>query len=315
MSERASRPLRGILAAVPTALDERGQVDAPALRRIVRHLIAGGVHGLWALGSGGEFAALREADCTEALRIIVDEASGAVPVVAGTGAAGTVSACDAAQRAELAGADAVFVLQPYYYTCSEAEFIAHARAVAEASGLPVVLYNNPANTRARITTGVVGELSSDPRFIAIKDSSGDWDYFGKLLRVTPRDGSFQVLQGDEIALLSSLLMGADGGVLALPVLAPALCARLYEAATRGDVETARTLQDEVIDLLRVYRAVGRSGDSAFLAGQKAALELLGLCSLRVCAPFRAADQGEVSHIAAILRRHHLTPLPSEERSA
>jgi 4-hydroxy-tetrahydrodipicolinate synthase len=292
--------MNGIFAAVPTPLDDRDHVDAPALRRVVRHLLSGGINGLWVLGSGGEFAALRDQDRREAISTVVEEAGGRVPVIAGTGASGSALACAAAIDAVECCADAVFAIAPYFYACNDAELLTHFRTIADASGLPVILYNNPHNTRVNLSLDLVG---------------ADWDYFGRLLRAVPRDGSFRVLQGDEMALASSLLMGADGGVLALPVLAPALCVRLYEAAVAGDVASARELQTTLIGLLRVYSGYGRSVDSAFLSGQKGALELLGLCSRRVSGPFRAADEGEMMNIAAILRRYRLLPGSDEKRSA
>jgi 4-hydroxy-tetrahydrodipicolinate synthase len=307
--------MNGIFAAVPTPLDDRDHVDAPALRRVVRHLLSGGINGLWVLGSGGEFAALRDQDRREAISTVVEEAGGRVPVIAGTGASGSALACAAAIDAVECCADAVFAIAPYFYACNDAELLTHFRTIADASGLPVILYNNPHNTRVNLSLDLVGALAGDPRFAGMKDSSTDWDYFGRLLRAVPRDGSFRVLQGDEMALASSLLMGADGGVLALPVLAPALCVRLYEAAVAGDVASARELQTTLIGLLRVYSGYGRSVDSAFLSGQKGALELLGLCSRRVSGPFRAADEGEMMNIAAILRRYRLLPGSDEKRSA
>lgn len=297
--------LKGIFAAVPTPLDERHRVDISALRRIVQHLLEGGVHGFWVLGAGGEFAALRDSDRQCVIAAVVEVVAGRRPVLAGTGAAGMLLACEAAEQAAHLGADGVFAMAPYFYACGDNELVAHFRAIADSSNLPVLLYNNPHNTPTGLSIDLCATLAGDSRFVGVKDSSTDWDHFTRLLRTVPRDGRFAVLQGDETALATGLEHGADGAVLALPVIAPRVCVELYDAAMRGDSAAARELQTAMIGLLPIYSATGRSADSAFLAGQKAALELLKLSSRRICPPYRSPDEAEMQYVASILRRYNL----------
>lgn len=298
---------RGVIAAVPTPLGEGGTVDEPALRRIVEHLAGSGIHGLWALGSGGEFAGLDANQQEVVLRTVARQTNGRIPVIAGTGATSTALACSAALRAEQCGADAVSTMPPYYYSCSRAELEDHFRAVADSCSLPVVLYNNPWNTRTQIPLDLIVNLAADSRFVGIKDSSADWDYLERILFAIPPHGAFAVLQGNEVALGPGLLMGAAGAVIALPVLAPDLCLQVYEAARQGNVSLVRELQSRVNDLFEIYLAPDRSPDSAFLSSQKAALEVLGLCSRRVSRPIRDADEGEMRRVRSILERHGLVP--------
>lgn len=298
----------GVIAAVPTPFMGDERVDIAALRRIVRFLVEGGVQGLWALGTGGEFAALDDAQKRCVISTIVDEADARVPVVAGTGASGTVLAIRSARLAAECGADVLFAIPPYYYFHEEREILAHVRAVRDATSLPVIVYHNPFNTKVRLPVAAVEILCREERVVAIKDSSLDFDYLQALLRVVPRDGTFGVLQGNEMSFAAGLLCGADGAVLALPNIAPRLCVDLYQAACSGDIERAMALQARAADLFSVFTLPGRTSDSAFLAGQKAALELLGLCSRTVSRPFTSPTDEEMFTIRGILSRHHLLPI-------
>ena len=299
--------MHGIIPAVPTPFSADEEVDVPALRRIVRFLIDGGVHGLWVLGTGGEFAALDDGQKRCVIATVVEETAGRIPVLAGTGASGTALALRMARLAAECGADVLFAIPPYYYFYEDREVLAHMRAVRDATELPVILYHNPFNTKMRLPLETVVALCGEARMIGIKDSSLNFDDFQALLRAVPRDGSFQVLQGDEMSLAAGLLLGADGAVLALPTVAPRLCADLYQAAHAGDMQRSLALQAEAADLFRVFQVPGRSGDSAFVAGQKGALELLGLCSRSVSRPFLPLTDAELETVAQILSRHRLLP--------
>jgi dihydrodipicolinate synthase/N-acetylneuraminate lyase len=297
--------IRGIVPAVPTPFADDGELDIPALRRIVRFLLEGGVHGLWVLGTGGEFTALEDEQKRRVITTVVQEAAGRVPVLVGTGQGGTKLATRAAVLAAECGADVLFAIPPYYYFYEDREVLAHIKEIRDATSLPVILYNNPLNTKIALPISTVQTLCREEGVVGIKDSSPNFDYFQTLLRIVPRDGSFKVLQGNEMSLAAGLLLGADGAVLALPTLAPRVCVQLYDCACTGDIHKARALQAIAADLLNVFSLPGRTGDSAFLAGQKAALEILGLCSRNVSAPFRRFTDDEMEPVRQILERHNL----------
>lgn len=297
--------IHGIFPAVPTPFTEREEIDVTALCRVVRFLVEGGVHGLWVLGTGGEFAVLSDEQKRCVISTVVQEAGGRVPVLAGTGHGGTALAIRVAVLAAECGADALFVIPPYYYFYGDCEVLAHIRAVRDATPLPIILYHNPFNTKIQLPLASVQALCREERIIGIKDSSLNFDLLQALLRTVPRGGSFKVLTGNEMSLAASLLLGADGAVMALPTLAPRLCVKLYDAARAGDVNKAIALQAEAADLFSVFSQPGRSGDSAFVAGQKAALELLGLCSRSVSRPFLPFTDEEMDPVRRILDRHHL----------
>lgn len=301
----AASDLRGVFAALPTPIDDQSEIDFPALQRVVDYVCDGGVHGVWALGSGGEFACVETAGRERLLAGIVEAVAGRVPVIAGSAATTTGEACRFARDAYRLGASAVSVMAPYYYACSPDELERHFRTVRDATPLPAVLYNNPWNTRTPLPLDLVAKLASEKLFLGIKDSSCDFDCLLRFVQQTRAAGSFAVLQGNELALGPAFLMGADGAVVALPAIAPKLCVSLYEAARLHDLEAVRKLQQEVAGLFRLYLLNGRSGDSAFLAGQKAALEILGLCSRRTLASVAPATDSECDEIRMILAQHGL----------
>jgi 4-hydroxy-tetrahydrodipicolinate synthase len=297
--------LHGIITAVPTPFDSGERVDVTSLRRIIGHQIENGVHGLWVLGAGSEFSALDGSQTRVAVTTAVDEARGRVPVIVGTGAAGTTLSMRQARLAAECGADAIFVTPPYYYHYREEEVFGHVLAVAESSSLPVVLYNNPSNTKFNFPRRLVERLCRHEKVVGIKDSSLDFDRFQEILRCVPRDGSFKVLQGDEYSLAASFLFGADGAVIALPNIAPKLCVELYEQGRAGNTRAALDLQAAVTELCSIFTVPGTGGDGGFLGGQKAALELMGLCSRRLSLPFATFDEAQVDRVREILARFEL----------
>ena len=185
--------LRGILPAMVTPLDDQEELDEAALRHLVNYLIEAGVHGLFPVGSQGEFYALSPEKKGRVWEIVVEEAAGRVPVCAGTGAITTRQVIELNKLAEEAGVDAVSVLTPYFIQPTEAELYDHFIAVAEATSLPVLLYNNPGRTGVKLSVGLVARLGEHPNIVGIKDSSGDLTLTIEMIRQTGDD--FTVLMG------------------------------------------------------------------------------------------------------------------------
>ncbi|MCL4540931.1 MAG: dihydrodipicolinate synthase family protein, partial [Chloroflexi bacterium] len=190
-------------------------------------------------------------------------------VIAGTGAESTLETIDLCCAAATCGADAAIVVTPHYYRSrmDAASLVAHYRAVADASPLPVLLYNVPANTGIDMPPDVVLQLSAHPNIVGIKDSSGNIPSLAEVLRRRPPD--FAVLAGSASFLLPALALGADGAIVALANVAPQETVALYRAFSEGNLLEARRLQ---LRLLPVNAAVtSRWGVPAL----KAALTLLG----------------------------------------
>ncbi|MCX5820212.1 MAG: dihydrodipicolinate synthase family protein, partial [Deltaproteobacteria bacterium] len=176
---------KGIIPAMVTPVDENGRINESALRKLTNHLIDGGVHGLFPVGSQGEFFSLTFEQKKEAIRIVVDETRGRVPVYAGTGAVTTREAIETTKMAQGWGVSAVSVITPYFLVPSQRELIAHYTAIAKACpDLPILLYSNPDRTQVPFPISTVVELAAVDNIIGIKDSSGDMSMTGEYIRLT-----------------------------------------------------------------------------------------------------------------------------------
>ncbi len=239
-----SSPLSGILAAVATPFDENELLVEDALRTHVRRQLDAGVHGIFALGTNGEFYAQSAAERAEATRIVVDEISGQVPVVIGAGAATTRETIAIARDAAAAGADALSIITPYFAAASQTEIENHFRAVAESVDVPVVVYNIPARTGNAVTPATLEKLAAVDNITAVKDSSGNFDTILQYLERTDRE-SFDVISGNDSLILWTLIAGGAGGISGIANIYPKTMASIVDLFRAGDTEAARTAQDSI----------------------------------------------------------------------
>ncbi|BDM67744.1 dihydrodipicolinate synthase family protein [Streptomyces nigrescens] len=280
-------PLHGVIPPVCTPLDPRGEVDTASLTRLVHHLVAGGVHGLFALGSTGEVAYLTDDRRATALETVIKAADGRVPVLAGVIDTTTPRVLDHARAAAALGADALVATAPFYTRTHPREIAAHFRHLRAAVDRPLFAYDIPMAVPSRLTPTVVRELAEDGTLAGLKDSSGDEGALRRLLvalggrtgrRTGPAPG-FTILTGSELTVDGALLAGADGVVPGLGNVDPAGYVRLYEAARAGDWARAAAEQERLAALFGMVDAgpeaeMGRS--SSALGAFKAALWLLGV---------------------------------------
>ncbi len=288
----------GIIPPLATPLRPDESVDEPALRRLVRYVLDGGVHGLFAAGSTGEFAALTDPARARAVEIVIEEAAGRVPVLVGIGDASTVRAQAWARQAEAAGADALVAILPYYYaTSTVSEVVTHFERLVDSTGLPMILYNIPSRTKSALPLAAVEQLRKNDGIVGIKDSAEEMNVFYRLLEM--RTPGFRVFQGSEMQCGASLLLGADGAVLGISNAAPRLAVRLYEAAAGGDAARTRELQAIVADLNKIYWLAGSSQPGSL----KYALSYLGICEPTVTSPLAMANAEAQAHIRALIDRH------------
>lgn len=258
----------GIIPAMVTPLTADGEINEPALRRLTNYLIDGGVHGLFATGSQGEFWAFSADEKRRVWEVVVDEAKGRVPVYAGTAAVTTREAVALTRLAEEVGVDAVSVLTPYFISPNENELYDHYRAIAEATRLPVLLYSNPARTGVKLSVKLVARLAQIDNIVGIKDSSGDLELTAQYIEATPSD--FAVLMGRDTLIYAGLMYGAKGSIAATANVAPALVVKIYECFKAGDYEGARKAQ-EALAPLRLAFSWG-----TFPVVIKEALDLMGM---------------------------------------
>ena len=261
--------LSGVLAPVPTPFDEQDRVDAGKLRAAFARWVASPLLGFVVLGSSGEAALMDEEESDR----LVGAAREAVPAgrafIVGTGRESTQAAVRAAKRAGALGADAVLVRTPGFYksqTTAEA-LVRHYTAVADASPVPVLLYNFAALTGVNLLPATVSRLAGHPNIIGVKESGSDVAQIADLIAGTPP--SFAVLAGSSTTFYAALCAGVVGGILALAGLIPEPCVRLFELTRAGRHDEARTLQQRLVPLARLV------GQVYGVAGLKAAMKIGG----------------------------------------
>ena len=236
--------IRGILAATATPFDDEERIVEAALRGHVRRQLEAGVHGIFALGTNGEFYAQSPTERAEAARIVVDEVAGQVPVVIGAGAATTRETIAIAQDAAEAGADALSIITPYFAAASQKEIENHFRATAESVDVPIIVYNIPARTGNSVAPATLEKLAAVDNITAVKDSSGNFDMILQYLERTDR-ATFDVISGNDSLILWTLLAGGAGGISGIANIYPKTMASIYDLFVAGDMDAARAAQDSI----------------------------------------------------------------------
>ena len=228
--------MKGVVVPILTVIDEDEKIDEAGQRAQVDYVIEGGVSGILAFGSNGEFYMVEEDEMARGLRIMVDQAAGRVPVYFGIGAISTRKCCRLAQMAVQNGAAAVSVLQPMFLKPTYAELYNHFRTIAESvPGTPVLLYNNPGRVGYTLSAQLVDALAHEvPNIVGMKDTSGDITQTAEFIRRT-RDVDFKVFGGKDTLLYASLCHGAVGGVCPAANFMPELITDVYNKYIAGDL--------------------------------------------------------------------------------
>lgn len=261
---------KGIIPAMVTPLDDQGHINEGALRKLTNHLIDGGVHGLFPVGSQGEFFSLTFEQKKEAIRIVVDETRDQVPVYAGTGAVTTREAIETTKMAQDLGVSAVSAITPYFLVPSQRELITHYTAIAKACpNLPILLYSNPDRTQVPFPTSTVLELAAVENIVGIKDSSGDMSLTAEYIRLT-RGMDFHVLMGRDTLIYAALCYGAKGSICATGNVDPRVPVEIYEAFLAGDHRRALEAQYRLAPLRIAF------GLGTFPVVIKEALNMIGI---------------------------------------
>jgi len=316
----SSQPLRGVVPPVCTPLDASGEVDTPSLTRLVEHLVGGGVHGLFALGSSSEVAFLTDRQRAVALETVVEAAAGRVPVLAGVIDMTTPRVLAHAEAARATGADALVATAPFYARTHPREIAAHFRTVRERSGLPLYAYDLPVSVHTKLSPALIRELAEDGTLAGLKDSSGDEGGLRRLIvELGGRHGraegpapAFSILTGSELTVDAALLAGADGVVPGLGNVDPAGYVRLYDAVRGGDFDSAVKEQERLVELFGMVDAgpeneMGRN--SSAIGAFKHALRLLGVFTEgTTAAPQVQLGDASVDFVADRLRAAGLLPV-------
>ena len=237
----------GCGTALVTPFTAAGAVDEAGVRRLARRQIDAGVHFLVPCGTTGEAPTLSPAERRRVVEIVVDEAGGSVPVLAGAGGYDTREVIEAAHAMQAAGADGLLSVTPYYNTPTPEGLYQHYRAIAEATPLPIIVYNVPGRTGCNVDPATLARLATLPRVVGVKEASGNMIQICEVLTAVP--DSFIVLSGDDALTLPAMAVGARGIISVASNEVPAEMAQLVEAAERGDFAAARAIHARLLPLL------------------------------------------------------------------
>lgn len=238
---------RGVIPALVTPLSREGDLLEQGLRDVIDYTIAAGVHGVFVLGSAGEFYGLSRQTRRRVIEIAVEHTAGRVPVYAGASEITTRNAVEAARTAqEVGGVTALSVLTPYFMAPTQSELVRHFTAIAASTELPIILYTNPARAHVELTLETIVALSEVDNIIGLKDSAADLAFTRRVVEETPED--FSVLIGRDNLILDALRAGAAGAIASTANIAPAISVGIYSAFVAGDLDEARRRQEELVPL-------------------------------------------------------------------
>lgn len=289
----------GIIPPMVTPLlSDNLSLDLEGVKHLVEHLVSGGVHGIFILGTTGESTSLsyktREQLIVESCKAV----NGRVPVFVGITDTSIEESVNLASIAQIAGAAAVVAAPPYYYGLGQEELFKYYWSLADQVSLPLFLYNMPSHTKINIDVKTVVRLSEHPNIIGLKDSSANAVYFQSLCYSLK--ANFSLLVGPEEITAETVLMGGNGGVNGGANLFPKLYVALYNAAIAKDFARIEELQDLVMEISTRIYTVGSYG-SSYLKGLKGALSALGIVKGNIAPPFTTFDEKEMVKVIANIK--------------
>jgi len=306
----AAKPLYGIVPPLVTPLCDRETLDLAGLQRLVEHVLAGGVSGLFLLGTTGEGPSLSHALREEVVRRVARQVAGRVPIVVGVTDTSMLESLRLAEVAAEAEALAVVLAPPPYFPVRQDDLRRYVEKMAEESPLPLVLYNMPSHSNLVFEPETVRALMEIPRIVALKDSSGDLGYFRRVGEIAAQRDDFSLLVGPEELLAEAVALGADGGVCGGANLRPKLYVDLFRAASRavGRAESRRVGELHA-EVLRTAAALYRcdEGSAGVIKGLKCALSILGICRHVVAEPLQPLKPPHQAEIREKLTELGISP--------
>lgn len=232
--------VKGIIPAIITPFNHKQELNEEALSDMVKRQIGAGVHGIFCLGTNGEFFSLTMEEKLRVTEIVMNETKGQVPVYVGAGCISTNDTVNFARELENMGVDALSVITPYFLTYSQKELFEHYKTLSDSTSLPIILYNIPSRTGNALQPATVAKLSQISNIIGIKDSSGSYDNI--LQYIDSAEADFSVLAGTDSLILSTLLAGGKGAIAATANLFPELVVSIYDSWKAGNIIEAEASQ-------------------------------------------------------------------------
>lgn len=280
--------LRGIVPPLVTPLLDKNTLDIDGLERLIEHVIAGGVHGVFILGTTGEAPSLSFELKIEMIKQSSRILNKRLPLLVGISDTSIVESIHLSQVAFEAEADALVSAPPYYFTPAQPELAEFYENLLPDLVLPLYLYNMPAMTKVSFAPSTIKRIAQNEKVIGFKDSSGNGTYFQSVMYEMKEHKDFAMLIGPEEMLAEVVLLGADGGVSGGANLFPELYVALFNAASTGNVAEALRLHQKVMQISATIYKVGSYG-SSFLKGVKCSLSVLGICNDVLAQPFNRFD--------------------------
>lgn len=293
-----NRPYSGIIPPMITPLRDRDELDLPGLERLVEHLVAGGVGGIFLLGTTGEAPSLGYRLRRELVERACKLAAGRVPVLVGITDTAFVESVALAKWAAGCGADAVVLATPYYFPAGQTELLGYVENLLAQLPLPLVLYNMPSLTKVWFELETLRKLTRHERIVGIKDSSGDLAYFESLMTLRNERPDWSILIGPEALLPEAMKLGGDGGVAGGANAYPRLFVECYKACVDGDADRIAATHRAIQDLQKIYD-IGKYA-SRYIKATKCACSLLGLCDDFMAEPFHKFKARERARVKEIL---------------
>ncbi|WP_309380357.1 dihydrodipicolinate synthase family protein [Cerasicoccus frondis] len=297
--------IHGIIPPLVTPLNADGSLDFSGASRLIEHVIAGGVHGLFILGTTGEGPNLSYAHRRDYIDFVTEKVAGRIPVIVSISDTAYAESISLAEHSAKAGASAVAFTPPYYFIPGAPELHDFVRDMAESISLPFFLYNMPALTKVSLPLDVVELGFSMKNCLGLKDSSGDLFYYKKVKRLIG-DRDLTLLIGPEELLAESLLAGGNGGINGGANAFPRVYVAIYNYMAEGKIAEAEALQREVMEISSRLFTIGKHG-SSIIKGIKGALELQGICGRHMASPFRGFLDEDLDRVNAALQELNARP--------
>jgi len=291
-------PLKGIIPPMITPLLENMELDSVGLKNLIEHLLNGGVHGIFLLGTNGEGPSLgyelRKQLITEACEIIRHR----VPILVGITDTSFEASLDIAHHAQTAGSDALVVAPPFYFPLSEEEINYYFQALVPMLPLPFLVYNIPSCTKLSLSAATV-KIAKELGAIGVKDSSGNLEVLYAFIEAFKDTPDFSVIVGDELFLSDAILKGGHGGVAGGANVFPKLFVDLYEASLSNDLPGIAKIRKKILHIHDTIYSVENSPTRSIKA-IKCALSILGICEDHMASPLNRLGTDKRNEI-----KHHL----------
>lgn len=283
--------LTGVIPPLITPLIDNNTLDVEGLERLIEHVIKGGVHGVFILGTTGEAASLSIDLSVQMIQESSRILQGRVPLLVGISDTSITNSVYLSEVAHEAKADAVVSTPPFYFTLSQEELLQYYQTLLSYLSLPLYLYNMPVNTNINFEPETIKSIAKHPLVAGFKDSSANATYLQKVMYEMRNHTNFSIFVGPEEMTAEMILLGADGGVNGGANIFPQLYVNLYNAATSNNLDEVNKLQTKVMEISSSIYAISEDS-SSYLKGVKGSLGILNICSDFIAQPYTGFTRSE-----------------------